>query len=109
MSAPRQHEPEINKLFRLAGRYQADLSLRAGSAPALQIRGVPREALLPPVSPQDLECLVSPLLYAEQRQRLDRGEEVAFTYACEEGRAYRVRVAREGGQLRLSAQRLGVA
>jgi hypothetical protein len=53
--------------------------------------------------------LVLPLLYPQQQQRLGRGEEVEFTYTCEEGSVYRVTVSREGSQLRLSARRLGMA
>ncbi|MBY0230120.1 MAG: hypothetical protein K2W96_12635 [Gemmataceae bacterium] len=107
MDASPQHEPEINKLFRLATKHGAsDLCLRVGSAPLLKLRGVDRLTDLRPLTQQDLERLVSPILHADQRQRLGLGEKVDFTYAVEEGVAYRVGVSREGGQLSLSARRL---
>jgi twitching motility protein PilT len=103
-----QSEFMINKLFHLASKQGAsDLYLRVGSAPLLRIDGLTRPQDMRPVTPEDLELLVLPLLYDEQRRRLQQQGTVVFTYELEEGVAYRVTVSREGTELGLSAHRLG--
>jgi Tfp pilus assembly pilus retraction ATPase PilT len=97
-------EFEVNKLFRMVRKLEATgLYLRAGSQPEVKLRGVNRMIDMRPLSQDDLERLLRPLLYPEQAERLDRGEDVAFTYACDEGTAFRVVVSRAGGQLSLAA------
>lgn len=108
MQASPPREPEVNKLFRLAGHYKADLYLHVGLAPMLRVRGVTRESVLQPLSQHDLEHLLLPILSAEQGHRLDREEEVTFTYVCAEYN-FRVSVSKNCGQLRLSARWLEVA
>ncbi len=108
MDASPQCEPQINKLFRMARKHGASgLYLQVGSPPLLRLRGVTRQADMRPLTQDDLERLVPPILYAEQQQRLGQGKEVIFTYACEEDDVYRVAVSSKGGQLGLSAHRLG--
>jgi Tfp pilus assembly pilus retraction ATPase PilT len=107
MDAPQQREPEINKLFRLAKKHAASaLYLDAGSAPRLQLQGIIQNIEMPPLKQEDLVGLVSPLLHVDQRERLDREEDVAFTYALEAGNAYRVEVSNHGGRFHLMAHRL---
>jgi twitching motility protein PilT len=108
MNEPRQREPEINKLFRLAMKLEAsDFYLEAGSSPRVRLRGVIRHINTPPLVQEDLVRLVSPILYVEQLERMDRGEDIVFTYVIQEGHAYRVEVFHSGGGLRLMAHRLG--
>ncbi len=103
-----QREPEINKVLRLARKYSAsDVYLEVGSAPRMRLRGNFRGIDVPPMTREELDRLVAPLLYAEQLQRLSQGEEIVFTYAFEEGDAYEVAVSSAGGQLRLIAHRIG--
>jgi Tfp pilus assembly pilus retraction ATPase PilT len=110
MDATEHREPEINKLFRMARKHEAsDIYLHVGSAPQLELRGVVRQADMPPLTQEVLERLVSPILYEEQRQRLGQGESVAFTYSFEEGDVYHVEVSSKDGCLSLSAHRLGSA
>jgi Tfp pilus assembly pilus retraction ATPase PilT len=102
-----EREPEANKLFRLASKLRASgFDLEVDSAPLMRLGGVTKATNLRPLSRQDLERLLSPLLFAEQRRRLDQGEHVTFAYTCEEGSVYRVNVSGKGGQLRLSAHRV---
>jgi Tfp pilus assembly pilus retraction ATPase PilT len=103
MEASSQREPEINKLFRLAKKYKADLYLHVGLAPMFKIKGVAREALLPPLSHQDLHHLVLPILTAEQQHHLDQ-EEVTFAYVVEKDSVFRLNVSKKRGQLSLSAR-----
>src|SRR5262245_29842317 len=104
MDARPEREPEIHKLFRMARKFEASgLELQAGSPPLVWLRGVIRQVEMPPLSAQDLEGLVPPILWPEQQKRLEQGEEVAFLYAFEGDERFRVRVARTGGCLRLSA------
>ena len=106
MDELREREPEVNKLFRLAGKLQAsDFHVEVGSAPTMQMGDVTRSIDMQPLSQQDLEHLLSPLLFPEQQTVIAEGGQVAFTYACEEGKPYRVRVSKSGGRLRLSAHR----
>src|SRR5258708_1924287 len=108
MDASAQREPQINKLFRMARKLGAsDVYLDVGSAPLFRLRGVTRQADMRPLTKEDLECLVTPILYAEQQQRLSQGNEVTFMYAFEEGEAYRVAVSSNGGQLHLAVHLLG--
>lgn len=108
MDATSEREPEINKLFRMASKHGAsDLHLKAGEPPMMRLRGDIYRVDMRPLTQQDMDRLLMPLLYAEQAQRLGRGQRVAFCYAVDEGDVYRVVVANEGGQFRLSAQRSG--
>jgi twitching motility protein PilT len=110
MDAPTHREPEVNKLFRMTTKLEASgFYLRVGSPPQVRLRGVLRTIDLPPLSGQDLERLVRPLLCPEQAECVERGEDVAFTYACEEGSMYNVSVSRESGDLRFSAHRQGTS
>ncbi len=108
MDTERHSEPPINKLFRMAKKHGASaLSLEVGRPPMMRLRGDVYRVDMRPLTQEDMERLVWPILYAEQRQGLDQGQEVAFTYAFEEGDVYRVEVACRGGQLSLSAHRPG--
>jgi Tfp pilus assembly pilus retraction ATPase PilT len=103
-------EPEIHKLFHMARKFEASgLALQVGSPPLLSLRGVTRKVDMRPLSAQDLERLLLPILWADQQQHLDRGEEVTFTYAFDAGHRFRVSVAKTGGCLQLSAHWVGVA
>jgi twitching motility protein PilT len=105
MEVAPQHEPEINKLFRLARKYQArDLYLQVGLPPLLRVKGDIRQTLLQPLSPQDLEHLLLPILSAEQQQCLDQGGVVAFTYVFEKDNRVRLSVFKMQGRFKLAAR-----
>jgi twitching motility protein PilT len=109
MDASTQREPEINKLFRMARKYEAsDLYLRVGSPPLIKLRGAIQQAEMRPLSQEDLECLIPPILYAEQWQLVGEGKGVAFVYAFDEGDVYHVKVSSNDGRLRLSAHWRGI-
>jgi Tfp pilus assembly pilus retraction ATPase PilT len=104
-SPPR--EPEINKLFRMTRKHEAsDLYLHVGSPPQMRLRGVVRSADMRPLTQEDMDRLVSPILYDEQRELLKQGKDIAFTYSFEEGDAYRVEVSNKDGGHTPSAHRL---
>jgi twitching motility protein PilT len=99
-----EHEPNINKLFRLARKFEASrFDLHVGSPLVLWLRGVPRKVDMPPLSAQDLERLLPPILWDDQQKRLNLGEEVGFIYAAEEGDRFRVVVTRKDGALQVAA------
>jgi Tfp pilus assembly pilus retraction ATPase PilT len=109
MPASPRHEPEINKLFRLASKHRAsNLFLHVGLAPMLKLRGVTRETLLPPLSQQCMEQLLLPLLRAEQQQRLDLVQEVSFTHVVDLHKWFRVGAYKKRGVLELSAQAIEI-
>ena len=102
-----QREPEINKFFHWARIHEAsDLYLHVGSPLQLRLRGVVRCLDMRPITQEDMDRLVSPILYDEQRHCLSEGKEVTFVYAIEEDDAYRVEVSSKDGGLSLSARRL---
>jgi twitching motility protein PilT len=109
VDATSEREPQIHKLFRMARKFEAaGLELRAGSPPAMWLRGVLRTVDMRPLSAENLDRLVGPILWPDQQQRLDQGEEVAFTYAFEAGHRFQVSDARMDGGLRVSARWIGV-
>jgi Tfp pilus assembly pilus retraction ATPase PilT len=102
-----QREPEINKLLRMARKHEAsELYLHVGSPPQMRLRGVVHTADMRPLTQGDMDRLVSPILYDEQRELLNQGKDIAFTYSFEESDAYRVEVSNKDGGLSLSAHRL---
>jgi twitching motility protein PilT len=110
MGASSEPEPRIHKVFRLARKFEASgLELRVGCPLMFWLHGALRKVDMPPLSAQDLERLLLPVLWPEQQQRLDRGEEVVFLYAFEAGHRFRVRATRTDGGLRLSARWIAVA
>ena len=102
-----EREPEVNKVFRMARKHGArSFYLEAGSPPLMLLRGVGRKVDMQPLSRQNIEDLLTPLLTPGQRERFDAGGEVAFLYSCEEGNVYRVRVFTRDGQPRLAAHQV---
>jgi twitching motility protein PilT len=107
MLASPQREPEINKLFRLAGKHQAsDLYLHVGLPPLLKIKGTTRETILRRLSQEVLEGLLLPILSAEQQQCLDQENEIGFTYGVEKDNLFRLELSKKRGQITMSAHRI---
>src|SRR3974390_919519 len=74
-------EPEANKLFRMVMKYKgSDLHLKVGLSPAMRLSGVLRQMQLPPLSEQDMERLMFPLLSPRQRSILEDEGGVDFAH-----------------------------
>ena len=108
VDAEREREPEVTKLFRCVRKYDATgLELQPGLPPKLWLRGELVYTDMRPLTAEDMDVLFRPILWPDQRDRLARGERVAFTYCVEDGQRFWVTAIRLGGGLQLSAQRIG--
>src|SRR5450755_3975781 len=71
-SAEPKKEPEANKLFRMVMKLQAsDLHLKVGQPPMMRLRGDIRRTEMRPLTQEDMERLMYPLLDAKKRKILD--------------------------------------
>src|SRR6266851_135525 len=65
-------EPEANKLFRMVMKLQAsDLHLKVGQPPMLRLRGDIKRSEMRPLTQEDMERLLLPLLSERQRKIFD--------------------------------------
>src|SRR5215510_16269197 len=65
-------EPEANKLFRMVMKHEAsDLHLKVGQPPMMRLRGDIRRVDMRPLTQEDMERLLLPLLTPRQRRILD--------------------------------------
>jgi twitching motility protein PilT len=106
--APQRREPEVNKLFRVVMKHEAsDLHLKAGQPPMMRLRGDIVKVNAPPLSPEDMERLLLPLLKPEHRKILDEEGGVDFSHVIgtDECR-FRVSLFKQRGRLSLVARRV---
>src|ERR1700689_4655873 len=76
-----KREPEGNRLFRIAMKMEAsDLHLKAGQPPMMRIKGDIRKVEMPPLSQEDMEGLLYPLLKPHHRVILDEEGGVDFSH-----------------------------
>jgi twitching motility protein PilT len=101
-----RREPEVNKLFRLVMKYEgSDLHLKVGQPPMIRLRGDIRRMEMRPLTQEDMERLLLPVLNARQRKILDEEGGVDFSYVVgqDEGR-FRVSLFKQRGRLSLVAR-----
>lgn len=105
MDADRERDPDINLLFHMVRKNDASgLELRPGSPPQIWLQGQLATSDLRPLTAEDMDRLLRPILSLDQWERLGRGEGVAFSYSIQEGVRFWVSVVRLGGGLQLSAK-----
>src|SRR5579871_2164960 len=76
-----RREPEVNKLFRMVMKYEAsDLHLKVGQPPMMRLKGDIRRMDLPPLTQEDMERLLLPLLNERQRRIFDEEGGVDFSH-----------------------------
>src|SRR3954470_11244620 len=64
---PVANEPEANKLFRMVMKHKgSDLHLKVGLPPCMRLGGILRQMQMPPLTREDMERLMFPLLTARQ-------------------------------------------
>jgi Tfp pilus assembly pilus retraction ATPase PilT len=102
-------EPEVNKLFRMVHKHGGTaFMLEVGSPPRMWLDGRLHWTDMRPLTAEDLNQLLRPLLWPDQWVELLRGEEVAFVYACDGDHRFQVTMTRAGnGDLRLLARTIG--
>src|SRR5258707_15417108 len=76
-----KREPEANKLFRMVMKHEgSDLHLKVGLPPMMRLRGDIRRADMRPLTQDDMERLLLPLLNERQRRIRDEKGGGAFSY-----------------------------
>ena len=110
MKAPAEvkKEPEANKLFRMVMKLQAsDIHLKVGQPPMMRLRGDIRRTEMRPLTQEDMERLMYPLLTPKQRKILEEEGGVDFSYVvgADECR-FRVSLFKQRGRLSLVSRRV---
>jgi twitching motility protein PilT len=103
-----RREPEANKLFRMVMKYEAsDLHLKVGQPPMMRLRGDIRRMDMRPLTQEDMERLLLPLLNARQRKILDEegGTDFSYVIGHDECR-FRVSLFRQRSRLSLVSRRV---
>src|SRR5436190_657985 len=92
--AEARKEPEINKLFRMVMKHEgSDLHLKVGLSPMMRLRGIIRQMGAPPISKQDMERLVYPIVSEHHRKILEETGGADFAHIIGEDECrYRVNV-----------------
>ncbi len=103
-------EPEANKLFRMVMKHKgSDLHLKVGLPPCMRLGGILRQMQLPPLTKEDMERLMFPLLSPKQLNILEEEGGVDFAHVVFEGKnetRFRVNLFRARGRFSLVARRV---
>jgi twitching motility protein PilT len=101
-------EPEVNKLFRMVMKYEgSDLHLKVGQPPMMRLRGDIRRMEMRPLTQEDMERLLLPLLQAKHRKILEEEGGVDFSYVIGHDECrFRVSLFKQRGRLSLVARRV---
>jgi twitching motility protein PilT len=101
-------EPQCNKLFRMVMKHEgSDLHLKVGLPPMMRLKGEIRQMQYPPLSQEDMERLLYPIMNERQRRVLDEtgGSDFAHVVGQDECR-FRVNLFKQRGRLSLVARRV---
>jgi twitching motility protein PilT len=106
--AAAKREPEVNKLFRMVMKHEAsDLHLKAGQPPMMRLRGDIVKVDMPPLSSENMEKLLLPLLKPEHRRILDEEGGVDFSHVIGNDECrFRVSLFKQRGKLSLVSRRV---
>ncbi len=101
-------EPEVNKLFRMVMKHEAsDLHLKVGQSPMMRLRGDIRRVDMRPLTQEDMERLLLPLLTPRQRRILDDEGGVDYCHIVGKNECrFRVSLFRQRGTLSLVSRRV---
>jgi twitching motility protein PilT len=106
-ATPRR-EPEVNKLFRMVMKHEgSDLHLKVGLPPMMRLKGDIRQMQMPPLTEEDMERLLYPILTERLKGILDEtgGADFAHVIGQDECR-FRVNLFKQRGRLSLVARRV---
>jgi len=103
-----RREPEVNKLFRMVMKHEgSDLHLKVGLPPMMRLRGDIRRADMRPLTQDDMERLLLPLLNERQRRILDEEGGVDFSYVVGQDECrFRVSLFKQRNRLSLVSRRV---
>ncbi len=108
-SAPSpRRELEVNKLFRMVMKHEAsDLHLKSGQPPMMRLRGDIVKVNAPPISGEDMEKLLMPMLKPDHRKILDAEGGVDFSHVIGNDECrFRVSMFKQRGKLSLVSRRV---
>jgi twitching motility protein PilT len=101
-------EPEISRYFRAVMKLQgSDLHMAVGTPPMIRLRNVIRQMDLPPLTQEEMERLVAPIITPRSQEQLDQhgGADFAYIVGRGEGR-FRVNLFKQRGHFGLVARRV---
>src|SRR2546428_7016246 len=79
--ADARREPEINKLFRMVMKHEgSDLHMKAGLPAMMRVRSAIRQMEMRPLSAEDIERLVWPMLTEHSKKLLEEGGGADFAH-----------------------------
>jgi twitching motility protein PilT len=106
-----KREPEANKLFRMVMKLEAsDLHLKVGQPPMVRLRGDIRRTEAKPLTQEDMERMMLPLLSQRQRKILDEEGGVDFSYVIGNDECrFRVSLFRQKSRLSLVSRRVNTS
>ncbi len=106
-AAPKR-EPEVNKLFRAVMKHKgSDLHLKVGQPPMMRLKGIIQRMNAPPLTQEQMERLLLPVLSERQRHILDEEGGVDFSYVIGQDECrYRVSLFKQRSRLGLVARRV---
>ena len=106
--AEARREPEVNKLFRMVMKHEgSDLHLKVGLPPMMRLKGVIRTMDAPPISAEEMEQLLFPIMSPHHRKILEDtgGADFAHIVGNDEQR-FRVNIFYQRGRLSLVSRRV---
>jgi twitching motility protein PilT len=106
LADPVPGEPPVNQLFRTVLKHKgSDLHLKAGLPGAMRLRGVIQRMATKPLTQDEMEKLLYPIMNEKQRKVLDEhgGADFAHVVGDDECR-YRVNILKQRGKLALVAR-----
>ena len=104
-------EPPVNQLFRTVMLHSgSDLHLKAGLSGTMRLRGVIQKMQTKPLSQDDMEKLLYPILSEKQRKVLDDKGGADFSYVIGDDECrFRVNLFKQRGKLALVARRVNTS
>src|SRR4051794_31605458 len=110
---PGASEPEANKLFRIVMKHKgSDLHFKVNLPPAMRLGGVLRQMQMPPLTTNEMQRLMFPMLTPRQLKILEDEGGVDFAHVVPEGdneTRFRVNLFRSRGRLSLVARRVNAS
>lgn len=99
--------PEIDKLFELTAKHKAsDLHIKAGNPPVLRISGSMRSLDASPLTSQEIERLVYPMLTHEDLEKFKDTGDLDTAYSIPQVGRFRINLFRQRGNVGMVARRV---
>src|SRR5438094_378046 len=94
-------EPEVNKLFRMVMKHEgSDLHMKVGLPPMMRLRGIIRQMEMKPLSEQEMERLLYPIISEHHRKIMEETGGADFAHIIVEDECrFRVNVFNQRGYL----------